>query len=106
MLDLLLHDYGSSGIQSRYLHKQVSFHEARSMTNRCSSLWNTILFNENIFVALSGLVVSVLATGPKVCRFKPSQGQWIFNITKTLQHNILQRESKAICPMLYDFAAY
>jgi hypothetical protein len=29
-------------------------------------------------VILSGLVFNMLATGPKVHRFKPSQGQWIF----------------------------
>jgi hypothetical protein len=29
-------------------------------------------------VALSGLVVSVLAIVPKVRGFKPGQGQWIF----------------------------
>jgi hypothetical protein len=29
-------------------------------------------------VALGGLVVSVLATGPKVRGFKPGRGRWIF----------------------------
>jgi hypothetical protein len=29
-------------------------------------------------VALGGLVVSVLATGPKVRRFDPDRGRWIF----------------------------
>jgi hypothetical protein len=29
-------------------------------------------------VILSGVMVSVLATGPKVHAFKPSQEQWIF----------------------------
>jgi hypothetical protein len=29
-------------------------------------------------VALGGLVVSVLAIGPKVREFKPGRGQWIF----------------------------
>jgi hypothetical protein len=29
-------------------------------------------------VALGGLVVSVLATGPKVCGFNPGRGRWIF----------------------------
>jgi hypothetical protein len=31
-----------------------------------------------IFVALGGLVVSVLATGPKVRGFDPDRGRWIF----------------------------
>jgi hypothetical protein len=30
-------------------------------------------------VALGGLVVSVLAIGPKVRVFKPDRGQWIYN---------------------------
>jgi hypothetical protein len=30
------------------------------------------------FVALGGLVVSVLATEPKVCGFNPGRGRWIF----------------------------
>jgi hypothetical protein len=33
--------------------------------------------NQNV-VALGGLVVSVLATGPKVRGFKPGRGRWIF----------------------------
>jgi hypothetical protein len=34
-------------------------------------------------VALCGLVVSVLATGPKVRGFKPGQGRWILRVIKT-----------------------
>jgi hypothetical protein len=50
-------------------------------------------------VALIGLVVTMLATGPKVCGFKPDQ-RWIFKGDKNLQHDLLQRGSKAIGPML------
>jgi hypothetical protein len=32
----------------------------------------------NQFVDLGGLVVSVLATGPKVHGFDPDRGRWIF----------------------------
>jgi hypothetical protein len=35
-------------------------------------------------VVLSGLVVVMLATGPKVCRFKPGCGQWVFKGDKNL----------------------
>jgi hypothetical protein len=35
-------------------------------------------------VVLGGLVVSVLAIGPKVCGFKPSLGWWIFKDDKNL----------------------
>jgi hypothetical protein len=33
-------------------------------------------------VALGGLVVSVLATGPKVHGFKPGRGLWILRVIK------------------------
>jgi hypothetical protein len=33
-------------------------------------------------VALGGLVVSVLATGPKIRGFKPGRGRWIFKCDK------------------------
>jgi hypothetical protein len=35
-------------------------------------------------VALSGLVVSVLATGPKVLGFKPGRGRWILRVIKSV----------------------
>jgi hypothetical protein len=35
-------------------------------------------------VALGGLVVSVLATGPKVCGFKPGRGRWILRVIKSV----------------------
>jgi hypothetical protein len=34
-------------------------------------------------VAFGGLVVSVLATGPKVRGFKPGQGRWILRVIKS-----------------------
>jgi hypothetical protein len=34
-------------------------------------------------VALGGLVVSVLATGPKVCGFKPGRGRWMLKVIKS-----------------------
>jgi hypothetical protein len=34
----------------------------------------------NVVVALGGLVVSVLATGPKVRGFKPGRGRWILRV--------------------------
>jgi hypothetical protein len=47
-------------------------------------------------VALGGLVVSVLATGPKVRGFNPGRGRWIFKGDKNPQHNFLRRGSKAV----------
>jgi hypothetical protein len=44
----------------------------------------------NVRVALGGLVVSVLATGPKVRGFDPD---------KNPEHHFLRRESKAVGPM-------
>jgi hypothetical protein len=37
-------------------------------------------------VDLGGLVVSVLATGPKVRGFDPDQGRWIFMGDKNPEH--------------------
>jgi hypothetical protein len=49
-------------------------------------------------VALGGLVVSVLATGPKVRGFNPGRGRWIFKGDNP-EHNFLRRGSKAVGPM-------
>jgi hypothetical protein len=38
---------------------------------------------------LSGVVVSVLATGPKGCRFKTRPRRWIFKGDKNPQHTFL-----------------
>jgi hypothetical protein len=35
-------------------------------------------------VALGGVVVSVLATGPKVRGFKPGRGRWILGVIKSV----------------------
>jgi hypothetical protein len=35
-------------------------------------------------VALGGLVVSVLATGPKVRGLKPGRGRWILKVIKSV----------------------
>jgi hypothetical protein len=43
-------------------------------------------------------MVSMLAIGPEVCGFKPSQGQWIFKGDANLQHTFLRRGSKAVGP--------
>jgi hypothetical protein len=37
-------------------------------------------YNRTTGVALGGLVVSVLATGPKVRGFKPGRGRWILRV--------------------------
>jgi hypothetical protein len=47
-------------------------------------------------VDLGGLVVRVLATGPKVRGFDPDRGRWIF---KSPEHHFLRRGSKAVGPM-------
>jgi hypothetical protein len=54
-----------------------------------------ILFSETIAVYSGivsrpgGVVVSVLATGPKGCRFKPGQGDGFFKGDKNPQHTFL-----------------
>jgi hypothetical protein len=39
---------------------------------------------KRLAVALGGLVVSVLATGPKVRGFKPGRGRWILRVIKSI----------------------
>jgi hypothetical protein len=36
------------------------------------------------FIALGGVVVSVLATGPKVRGFKPGRRRWILRVIKSI----------------------
>jgi hypothetical protein len=48
---------------------------------------------------LGGVMVSVLAIGPKVRRFRPSQVDGFFKGDKNPQHAFLQRGSKAVGPM-------
>jgi hypothetical protein len=50
-------------------------------------------------VDLGGLMVSVLATGPKVRGFDPDRGRWIFKGDKNPNHHFLQRGSKAVGPI-------
>jgi hypothetical protein len=51
------------------------------------------------WVTLGGLVVSVLATWPKVRGFDPDRGRWIFKGDKNPEHNFLRKGSKAVGPM-------
>jgi hypothetical protein len=50
-------------------------------------------------VILGGVMVIMLATGTKVCGFKPSPEQWIFKGDKNPQHDFLWRGCKAVSPM-------
>jgi hypothetical protein len=54
-------------------------------------------------VALGGLVVSVLATGPKVRGFQPGRGRWILRVIKSVarlpSEGKQSRGSKAVGPM-------
>jgi hypothetical protein len=43
---------------------------------------SVFIFMKGITVALGGLVVSVLATGPKVRGFKPGRERWILRVIK------------------------
>jgi hypothetical protein len=56
----------------------------------------TILHDE---VALSGLVVIVLAIRPKARGFKPARGRWIFKGDQNPQHDFLRTGSTAGGPM-------
>jgi hypothetical protein len=50
-------------------------------------------------VAVGGLAVIVLAIGPKVWKFKPCRGLWIFNGDKNSQHDFFRGGSKVDGPM-------
>jgi hypothetical protein len=52
------------------------------------------------YVILCGVMISVLAIGHKVCRFKPGQRRWIFKGNKRLQHAFLRRGNKDVGPIL------
>jgi hypothetical protein len=56
-------------------------------------------------VALGGLVVNVLAIGPKVRGLKPGRGRCDFKGDKNPQHDFLRRVSKAVGPMSSYFKA-
>jgi hypothetical protein len=49
-------------------------------------------------VALGGVVVSVLATGPKVRGFKPGRGRWILRVIKSVAR-LPSEGKKAVGPM-------
>jgi hypothetical protein len=42
-------------------------------------------------VVLGGVIVSVLAIGPKIRGFEPGRGLWIFKCDKNPQHTFLRR---------------
>jgi hypothetical protein len=46
--------------------------------------WSDWFLSYSSVVALGGLVVSVLATGPKVRGFKPGRGRWILMVIKSV----------------------
>jgi hypothetical protein len=51
----------------------------------CVCIYIYILLVDIIrYVALGGLVLSVLATGPKVRGFKPGRGRWILRVIKSV----------------------
>ena len=60
------------------------------------NIWEVIYID---WVDPDGPVVIILATGPEVCRFKPSRGRWIFSERKTAEYDFLQKGSKAVCPI-------
>jgi hypothetical protein len=60
----------------KYLEKLIHNGEIRYVYLHISSL--------KLLVALGDLVVSVLATGPKVRGFKPGRGRWILRVIKSV----------------------
>jgi hypothetical protein len=56
-------------------------------------------------VVLGGLVVSVLAIGPKVRWLKPGRREWISMGNENLKCAFLLRGSTAVGPLLTDFKA-
>jgi hypothetical protein len=52
-----------------------------------------------MLVLLDGVMVIVLAIGPKVHGFKIGQERWISKGDKNPQHDFLRRGSKAVCPL-------
>jgi hypothetical protein len=49
-------------------------------------------------VVLGGIVVCVLAIGPKIRGLKPCRRLWIFKGNKNFQHSFLRREVKPSIP--------
>jgi hypothetical protein len=56
-------------------------------------------------VVLGGILVSVLATSPKVLGFRPGRGRWILRGDDSPQHTFLRRGNKVVGPMLKNFTA-
>jgi hypothetical protein len=54
-------------------------------------------------VFLGGVIVIVLAIGPKVRGFKPGRARWIFKGGKSPQHTFLRKGSEAVGPMSNSF---
>jgi hypothetical protein len=54
---------------------------------------------------LGGVMISVLAIGPKVRGFNPGRGQWIFNGDKNPQHAFRRIGSKVVGPISFSFTA-
>jgi hypothetical protein len=64
------------------------FYKLRNWKENPNDWLKIIQFNYLVkyTVALGGLVVSVLATGPKVRGFDPERGRWIFKGHKNPAH--------------------
>jgi hypothetical protein len=59
----------------------------------------TTPFVSFLVIVLGGLVVIVLAIGPKIRGFQPGRGRWIFKGGKNPQHDCVRRGSKAVGPV-------
>jgi hypothetical protein len=56
-------------------------------------------------VVLGSLVVSMLASGPTVHRFRSGQRQWIFRGDENPQHDFHWMGSQPVRPMQKEFTA-
>jgi hypothetical protein len=78
----------------------LRFSDCKSLVPLLSQMKRIRVFLPHCYlVALGGLVVSVLAIGPKVRGFDPDRGRWIFKGDKNQEHHFLRRGSKAVGPM-------
>jgi hypothetical protein len=62
-------------------------HPKRHLNTHHLRIWNLIKFWSGLWTwdaALGGVVVSVLATGPKVRGFKSGRGRWILRVIKSV----------------------
>jgi hypothetical protein len=71
-------------------------------------IWKFRLFIYTMtLVVLGGVMVVMLATGPKIREFKPGRERWIFKGDKNLQHDFIRRVTKpSVGPLSYYFAAH